>query len=716
MEVSGPEDDPFLSQLHQVQCPVCQQALPAAHINAHLDRCLLLHPAGLSEPDEEESLGSSEPGRRPNSPPPPPPPPPLGSCKRRRLSGGSLRLPPATPTGDSSDGEPEDPDGPGPPDGRDPYDRCPSPCAGAHLIPAFVRGPSGSPLLRRKVSGKRPVAAAASASATASSSAAAVSASPRCWKESERSQDDEDYEDEDDDEEAAAAAAAAAAEAAAAAAMGAEDDDEEDREDWEASAPSTAAFRESSGHLGPGRAQPRTPAREEIWQKLVGKPLADKMRPATLQEYIGQNKVVGQETLLRSLLESNEIPSLILWGPPGCGKTTLAYIIANNSKKNSMRFVTLSATSAKTSDVRDVIKQAQNEKNFFKRKTILFIDEIHRFNKSQQDTFLPHVECGTVTLIGATTENPSFQVNAALLSRCRVIVLEKLSAEAMKTILMRAVSSLGLRVLDQGRPTDSVSHGNSSSCSSSSSEPLVYIEDKAVNTLAYLCDGDARTGLNGLQLAVQAKLGSRKPFCKKTVQNYSGESVLITENDIKEGLQRSHILYDRAGEEHYNCISALHKSMRGSDQNASLYWLARMLEGGEDPLYVARRLVRFASEDIGLADPSALTHAVAAYQGCHFIGMPECEVLLAQCVVYFARAPKSIEVYNAYNNVKACLRNHQGPLPPVPMHLRNAPTRLMKDLGYGKGYKYNPAYKDPVEQEYLPEELRGIDFFKQKRC
>ncbi|XP_051826747.1 ATPase WRNIP1 isoform X1 [Antechinus flavipes] len=733
MEVSGPEDDPFLSQLHQVQCPVCQQALPAAHINAHLDRCLLLHPAGLSEPDDDESLGSAEPGRRPSSPPPPPPPP--GSCKRRRLSGGSLRLPPATPTGESSDGEAEEPDEPGPPDGRDPYDRCPSPCAGAHGIPAFARGPAGSPLpLRRKVSGKRPVAAAASASATASSSAATVSASPRCWKESERSEDDED---EDDDEEVAAAAAAAAA------AMGDEDDDEEDQEDWEASAPSTAAFRESAGHLGPGRAQPRPPAREEIWQKLVGKPLADKMRPATLQEYIGQNKVVGQETLLRSLLESNEIPSLILWGPPGCGKTTLAYIIANNSKKNSMRFVTLSATSAKTSDVRDVIKQAQNEKNFFKRKTILFIDEIHRFNKSQQDTFLPHVECGTVTLIGATTENPSFQVNAALLSRCRVIVLEKLSAEAMKTILMRAVSSLGLRVLDQGRPTDSVSHGNSSSCSSSSSEncgstywvrnrppifekcqlsgtqclmPPVYIEDKAVNTLAYLCDGDARTGLNGLQLAVQAKLGSRKPFCKKSVQNYSGEGVLITENDVKEGLQRSHILYDRAGEEHYNCISALHKSMRGSDQNASLYWLARMLEGGEDPLYVARRLVRFASEDIGLADPSALTQAVAAYQGCHFIGMPECEVLLAQCVVYFARAPKSIEVYNAYNNVKACLRNHQGPLPPVPMHLRNAPTRLMKDLGYGKGYKYNPSYKDPVEQEYLPEELRGIDFFKQKRC
>ncbi|ELK38541.1 ATPase WRNIP1 [Myotis davidii] len=444
---------------------------------------------------------------------------------------------------------------------------------------------------------------------------------------------------------------------------------------------------------------------------LEGKPLADKMRPDTLQDYIGQSRAVGQETLLRSLLETNEIPSLILWGPPGCGKTTLAHIIANNSKKHSIRFVTLSATNAKTNDVRDVIKQAQNEKSFFKRKTILFIDEIHRFNKSQQDTFLPHVECGTITLIGATTENPSFQVNAALLSRCRVIVLEKLPVEAMVTILMRAINSLGIHVAGASRSTDPLSHS-----SNSSSEPSVFIEDKAVDTLAYLSDGDARIGLNGLQLAVLARLSSKKMFCKKSGQAYSPSRALITENDVKEGLQKSHILYDRAGEEHYNCISALHKSMRGSDASASLYWLARMLEGGEDPLYVARRLVRFASEDIGLADPSALPQAVAAYQGCHFIGMPECEVLLAQCVVYFARAPKSIEVYSAYNNVKACLRNHQGPLPPVPLHLRNAPTRLMKDLGYGKGYKYNPMYSEPVDQEYLPEELRGVDFFKQRRC
>ncbi|XP_065609210.1 ATPase WRNIP1 [Cyrtonyx montezumae] len=448
-----------------------------------------------------------------------------------------------------------------------------------------------------------------------------------------------------------------------------------------------------------------------VAERLEGQPLADRLRPDTLRDYVGQERVLGAHTLLRSLLEAHEIPSLVLWGPPGCGKTTLAHIIANSSKKKGMRFVTLSATSAKTNDVRDVISQAQNEKRLFKRKTILFIDEIHRFNKSQQDTFLPHVECGTVTLIGATTENPSFQVNAALLSRCRVIVLEKLSVEAMEAILLRAVKSLGVQVLGQGNQHSS----SATSSGKESSELPVYIEEKALSTLAYLCDGDARTGLNGLQLAVQARLAAGKITPLSVTKGCSVDGVLITEEHVKEGLQRSHILYDRAGEEHYNCISALHKSMRGSDENASLYWLARMLEGGEDPLYVARRLVRFASEDIGLADPSALTQAVAAYQGCHFIGMPECEVILAQCVVYFARAPKSIEVYRAYSNVKECLRMHTGPLPPVPLHLRNAPTRLMKDLGYGKGYKYNPMYKEPVEQEYLPVELKGTDFFKERR-
>ncbi|KAM8728096.1 ATPase WRNIP1 isoform 1-T1 [Acanthopagrus schlegelii] len=433
----------------------------------------------------------------------------------------------------------------------------------------------------------------------------------------------------------------------------------------------------------------------------INKPLAETLRPNTLEEYFGQNKVVGQHTLLRSLLETQEIPSLILWGPPGCGKTTLAHIISSGSKKKgTTRFVTLSATSASTSDVREVIKQAQNELRLCKRKTILFIDEIHRFNKSQQDTFLPHVECGTVTLIGATTENPSFQVNAALLSRCRVLVLEKLSVEAMASILDRALATLGIRVLERDAAN------SKDQDQSDEHEPKIFIEQKALDTIAFLCDGDARTGLNSLQLAVQAQVSLARPN-----QLDGSQEILVKEEHIKEGLQRSHILYDKAGEEHYNCISALHKSMRGSDENASLYWLGRMLEGGEDPLYVARRLVRFASEDVGMADPSALPQAVSAFQACHFIGMPECEVILAQCAVYLARAPKSVAIYKAYANVKASLRNHKGPLPSVPLHLRNAPTRLMKQLGYAKGYKYNPAFNGPVEQQYLPEELQGIDFF-----
>lgn len=635
MEVSGPDDDPLLSQLLQVQCPVCQQTMPATHINSHLDRCLLLHPAGRAEP--------------------------AAGPKRPRLSESAAPRQPATPTAaESSEGEGEGDDGGdggggggGDSESRESDDAPPTP-SGARPVPDFPGG---------KGPGQRPDAAAAG------------SASPPSWGDAEAADDEEATGDADGDDEAAP---------------------------WDAE-PAAAAF-------GPGRSVARAPAAQEIRQALEGKPLADRLRPDTLQDYVGQSRAVGQDTLLRSLLEANEVPSLILWGPPGCGKTTLAHIIANNSKKHNIRFVTLSATNAKTNDVRDVITQAQNEKRFFKRKTILFIDEIHRFNKSQQDTFLPHVERGTITLIGATTENPSFQVNAALLSRCRVIVLEKLPVEAMVTILMRAINSLGIHVLDSSRPTDPLSHS-----SNSSAEPSVFIEDKAVDTLAYLSDGDARTGLNGLQLAVLARLSARKLSCKKSGQPYS-PGLLVTEKDVKEGLQRSHILYDRAGEEHYNCISALHKSMRGSDQSASLYWLARMLEGGEDPLYVARRLVRFASEDIGLADPSALTQAIAAYQGCHFIGMPECEVLLAQCVVYFARAPKSVEVYSAYSSVKACLRSHPGPLPPVPLHLRNAPTRLMKELGYGQGYKYNPAYSEPVQQDYLPEELRGVDFFKQRRC
>ncbi|KAM8839169.1 ATPase WRNIP1 [Synchiropus picturatus] len=436
---------------------------------------------------------------------------------------------------------------------------------------------------------------------------------------------------------------------------------------------------------------------------LMDRPLAETLRPNCLEEYFGQNKVVGEQTQIRPLLESHDIPSLILWGPPGCGKTTLAHIIANTSKKKrTTRFVTLSATSASVHDVREVIKLAQNELRLCKRRTILFIDEIHRFNKSQQDTFLPHVECGTITLIGATTENPSFQVNAALLSRCRVLVLEKLSVEAMGSILNRAVTALGIKVLPQGESeVKDQEEGD---------QPSIYMEQKALDSVAHFCDGDARAGLNSLQLAVQAQV---RVF-QSQLSGPDGPPeprILVKEEHIKESLQRSHILYDKAGEEHYNCISALHKSMRGSHENGALYWLGRMLEGGEDPLYVARRLVRFASEDVGMADPAALPQAVSAFQACHFIGMPECEVILAQCVVYLSRAPKSVEAYMAYRNVKACLRTHKGPLPPVPLHLRNAPTNLMKQLGYAKGYKYNPAFSAAVEQDYLPVELRGTDFF-----
>ncbi|XP_072139495.1 ATPase WRNIP1 isoform X2 [Mobula birostris] len=439
--------------------------------------------------------------------------------------------------------------------------------------------------------------------------------------------------------------------------------------------------------------QPVSDASQEDQRKLVplkeleSMPLAEIMRPCVLTEIIGQSKVLGENTLLRTLLESHEIPSIILWGPPGCGKTSLAHVLANNSRKQSnTRFVSLSAASATVNNVREVIKQAQNDQKLLKRKTIIFFDEIHRFNKTQQDTFLPHVECGTITLIGATTENPSFQINAALLSRCRVIVLEKLSVEAMETILLRALNSLGISILGQDKEAGSMD-------GSKESEVQIFIEPEAVQSVAYFSDGDARAALNGLHLAIQAKIAEAKKQQNNNRQQNTPKKIIIKETQIKEGLQRSHLLYDRAGEEHYNCISALHKTMRASDEKSALYWLARMLEGGEDPLYVARRLIRFASEDIGLADPLALTQAVSAYQGCHFIGMPECEVILAQCVAYLARAPKSVEIYRAYEAIKESVRNHKGPLPSVPLHLRNAPTKLMKDLGYGKGYKYPPDNK-----------------------
>ncbi|MFZ3032047.1 MAG: replication-associated recombination protein A [Candidatus Moraniibacteriota bacterium] len=390
-------------------------------------------------------------------------------------------------------------------------------------------------------------------------------------------------------------------------------------------------------------------------------PLAERLRPKTIEEFLGQEKVFGEGSFLRDALKENRVPSLILWGPPGSGKTTLAKIL---SQALSAEFVQLSAVSSGKKDLQAVLIQAveNHEKG---KQTLLFLDEIHRWNKSQQDALLPSVESGVLTLIGATTENPSFEVNAALLSRTRVLVLEKHTVETLTLLLRRAV-------------TDDVELV----------KKKISVTDDTLSFIAEVAGGDARQALNILEACA---LHAKK----------------ITPEIVEKMVERSHILYDKGGEQHYNIISALHKSLRGNDADAALYWLGRMLEAGEDPLYVARRLVRFASEDVGIANSFALPQAVAAFQACQMLGMPECEVHLAQATVYLALSKKSNALYTAYGAVKEDVRNF--PNEPVPLHLRNAPTKLMKELDYGKGYKYTPDFKskEDAKQEYFPERLKG---------
>lgn len=414
----------------------------------------------------------------------------------------------------------------------------------------------------------------------------------------------------------------------------------------------------------------------EADSRPVSEPLANRLRPKELSDFVGQEHLLGPGRMLRQLIEADQISSMIFWGPPGVGKTTLASIIAGRTKAE---FITFSAVTSGIKEIKEVMQRAEDFRRMGRR-TVLFVDEIHRFNKAQQDAFLPYVEKGSIVLIGATTENPSFEINSALLSRCKVFVLRALEEKDLIKLLTRAVrEEAGF-----GRQT-------------------VEITERQLAAIAAFANGDARTALNTLEMAVL------------NAEIHKDGSLHVTDEGMEQCVSRKSLLYDKTGEEHYNIISALHKSMRNSDPDAAIYWMCRMLEGGENPLYIARRLIRFASEDIGMADSRALQVAIAAYQACHFLGMPECDVHLTHAVTYLSMAPKSNALYAACEECKKDIR--EGRADPVPMQLRNAPTALMKDLHYGEGYQYAHDTQEGITRmKCLPESLQGREYYRPKEA
>lgn len=399
-------------------------------------------------------------------------------------------------------------------------------------------------------------------------------------------------------------------------------------------------------------------------------PLASRLRPKTLEGFVGQQHLLGPGRMLRQLIERDQISSMIFWGPPGVGKTTLASIIAGQTQAD---FINFSAVTSGIKEIREVMNQAENSRKRGIR-TVLFVDEIHRFNKAQQDAFLPFVERGSIVLIGATTENPSFEINSALLSRCKVFVLKALTQEDLEKLLANALASRD-------------GYGNQN----------IVISPRQITAIASFANGDARTALNTLEMAV-------------TNGDISADGITVTDEGLEQCISRRSLLYDKTGEEHYNLISALHKSMRNSDPDAAIYWMSRMLDGGEDPLYIARRLIRFASEDVGMADPNALTLAVSVYQACHFLGMPECDVHLTHAVTYLAMAPKSNALYTARMACREDVRTREAE--PVPLQLRNAPTKLMQELHYGEGYQYAHDTEEKLtHMQCMPDSLADRHYY-----